>query len=272
MIEEIENILHQKIETIEPLFVGLSNDHVLINHTFFVRIEKKNGRKDVTPKEEAWIEEKYGNLFHPSFPTLFFDVDKNIKISLYQPHFEEFSSLNATKEQLKQIATLLKRLHALKEGKDHLSSFEPLKRMHYYRNEAQVEPHPLEKDIEENYTKYDQDLVICHHDVVPGNLLIKDGHIELIDFEYVGLDDPYFDLASFISENNIRDQQMIFFFLASYFLRKPQEKEIEKFAYYLKLNDLLWYYWALMMERKTHQEIFQEIAKEKEEHLRSPFL
>ena len=92
MIEEIENILHQKVETIEPLFVGLSNDHVLINHTFFVRIEKKNGRKDVTPKEEAWIEEKYGNLFHPSFPTLFFDVDKNIKISLYQPHFEEFSS------------------------------------------------------------------------------------------------------------------------------------------------------------------------------------
>lgn len=45
MIEEIENILHQKVETIEPLFVGLSNDHVLINHTFFVRIEKRMEEK-----------------------------------------------------------------------------------------------------------------------------------------------------------------------------------------------------------------------------------
>jgi len=272
MIEKIENLIHQQVETIEPLFVGLTNDHVLINHTFFVRFEKKNGRKDVTPKDEAWIEEKYGNLFHPSFPTLFFDVNQNIKISLYQPHFIEFSSLKATKEQLTQIATLLKKLHEQKEGLDTISSFEPLKRMQLYQKEAQITAHPLESWIKENYPNFHQEQVICHHDVVPGNLLIVHNHIELIDFEYVGLDDPYFDLASFISENNIRDQQMIFFFLEAYFLRKLTKKEIEKFAYYLKLNDLLWYYWALMMKRKTHQEVYLEIAKEKEEHLRSPFL
>lgn len=272
MIREIENLIQQKVETIEPLFVGLSNDHVVVNHTFFVRLEKKNGRKDVTPKEEAYVEKKYGSMFHPSFPTLFFDVQNNIKVSLYQPHFQEFSANNATQKQLIQIATLLKALHQQKEGLDQISSFAPLKRMQLYKEEAQVPSHPFENWIKENYPSFEQEQVICHHDVVPGNLLMIEDHIELIDFEYVGLDDPYFDLASFISENNIRDQQMIFFFLEAYFSHMPNEKEKEKFAYYLKLNDLLWYYWAKMMERKTQQEVYKEIAKEKEEHLRSPFL
>lgn len=43
---------------------------------------------------------------------------------------------------------------------------------------------------------------LCHHDLVPGNLLVGD-LVGLIDWEYAGNDHPYFDLASVINQNGL---------------------------------------------------------------------
>lgn len=57
---------------------------------------------------------------------------------------------------------------------------------------------------------------LCHHDLNPLNIIIENNKIFLIDFEAAALSDIYFDLASFIIEQQIpaRQQQ---FFLEQYF-------------------------------------------------------
>lgn len=271
MKEIIEKLLHEPITSLVPIEVGLSNDHFIVNHHAFVRVPKKDGRKDQYPRIEKQIEEEVASQFHPSFPILAFDEVKNIKITPYRIDFTCFSKENYTSSQIKQIAELLYSLHHYPTPSISFF-FDPLKRIEIYYKESQKEKHPLHEEIIKRTLPYYASFspCLCHHDLVEGNLLFIHQHVELIDFEYAGLDDPFFDLASFISENEIFDSSSLSLFLNTYFHREIQKEEKEKLSTFLRLNDLLWYYWAHMMYAKTQKEIYLEIAKEKEEHLSSP--
>lgn len=51
-----------------------------------------------------------------------------------------------------------------------------------------------------------QPLVVCHHDVHAQNMIFDaDGRLWLVDWEYAGLGDPVFDLASFASQARLAD-------------------------------------------------------------------
>jgi len=58
--------------------------------------------------------------------------------------------------------------------------------------------------------------VLCHHDLNPYNILWQDDIPTFIDWEYAGIDDRYFDLASVTVEFKL-DEQMCVLFLKSYF-------------------------------------------------------
>lgn len=60
------------------------------------------------------------------------------------------------------------------------------------------------------------DPVLCHHDLNPYNILWIDDIPTLIDWEYAGINDRYFDLASVTVEFKL-DKQMSTLFLKSYF-------------------------------------------------------
>jgi len=45
--------------------------------------------------------------------------------------------------------------------------------------------------------------VLGHNDLLNGNLLLVDGRIRLIDWEYSGMADPFFDLANFSSHHDL---------------------------------------------------------------------
>jgi thiamine kinase-like enzyme len=45
--------------------------------------------------------------------------------------------------------------------------------------------------------------VLGHNDLLNGNLLLVDGRIRLIDWEYAGMADPFFDLANFSSHHDL---------------------------------------------------------------------
>ncbi len=62
----------------------------------------------------------------------------------------------------------------------------------------------------------DYDPVLCHHDLNPYNILWEDGIPVLIDWEYAGINDRYFDLASVTVEFGL-DKQMSDLFLENYF-------------------------------------------------------
>ncbi|MBF0847095.1 phosphotransferase, partial [Streptococcus danieliae] len=82
---------------------------------------------------------------------------------------------------------------------------------------------------------------LCHNDLKEGNFLFTSNKIYLLDYEYSGINDPYFDIASFIAENNLNYQETITF-LKSYFF--DEKCNFRKLSIFLQFNDLLWYTWA----------------------------
>jgi thiamine kinase-like enzyme len=56
----------------------------------------------------------------------------------------------------------------------------------------------------------------CHNDLLNANFLNSDGKLIILDWEYAGMGDVYFDLANFSHHHALADTQ-IRFFLAAYF-------------------------------------------------------
>ena len=88
-----------------------------------------------------------------------------------------------------------------------------------------------------------------------------------LDFEYAGYNDYYFDIASFISENDLNYEETITF-LKAYFT--DEECNYDKLKVFLNFCDLLWYTWATLLYEKRNEEIYNEIAKEKLHRLKNP--
>lgn len=261
-----KNIIKTEITNLEKVELGLSNDHYLINDTYFVRVPKIIKRPDYNPLNEKIIESKIGEIFHPSINNLYFDEQNGIKVCNLITNFKIFDNQNICFTHIRRIAHTLKKLHNQKI--ENVEEFDVIKRLKLYKSFSNCTL-AKEKEIIDEYLKYSKDeKVLCHNDLVPGNLLIIDHKIELIDYEYASLNDPYFDLASFISENNIKDKTVIRFFLEQYFLCPIKEEQYAKLEAFININNLLWYYWALMMHQIDPKEIYLKIAEEKKDNIK----
>ena len=101
-----------------------------------------------------------------------------------------------------------------------------------------------------------------------GNILYSDTKDYLIDYEYAAKNDYRFDIASFFSENNIhyiyqRDQfdQVEFHGDIDPIIHVP----VQAFE---RMEDILWGYWANMLYEQRGEQIYFDIAKDKEKHYR----
>ncbi|MCU0988671.1 MAG: phosphotransferase family protein [Xanthomonadales bacterium] len=71
---------------------------------------------------------------------------------------------------------------------------------------------------------------LCHNDLVCENVLLLQGHaLLLIDWEYAGIGDPYFDLAVVVRHHDL-GKELTEYFLAAYLQRPPQQHEIRHLA------------------------------------------
>ncbi|WP_425641765.1 phosphotransferase [Marinomonas gallaica] len=51
-------------------------------------------------------------------------------------------------------------------------------------------------------------LSVCHNDLNPKNMLVKDGEVRLIDWECAGMNDPLFDFAVLVHAHHLNDAQI----------------------------------------------------------------
>ncbi|HEX9259593.1 MAG TPA: phosphotransferase, partial [Acidimicrobiales bacterium] len=58
------------------------------------------------------------------------------------------------------------------------------------------ELHPVSRSIESAFAAAPMPAVPCHNDLLPSNVLVDDGHVWLLDWEYAGRNDVFFDLAN----------------------------------------------------------------------------
>lgn len=88
----------------------------------------------------------------------------------------------------------------------------------------------------------------CHNDLAPQNWIeAPSGKIYLLDWEYAGLNDPAFDLASLLLESEFGDEEA-HAFLQDYYGRAATASEKIKVQMFEALQDVVWSAWTMAKE------------------------
>ncbi len=141
-----------------------------------------------------------------------------------------------------QLAALLRTLHRLPAI--HLR-MEPGERIRRYLH--QLPPHrqalkSLEKPLQEVLARSAPvPLTVCHHDLGRDNLLVSGGQLLALDWEYVAMGSPWFDLAVVIRDHGLADEDLETL-LRHYLGRPPDPVEFDA----LQAQDLLSRYLELL--------------------------
>ena len=265
-ISEIKNIYHviagKNAEKIELLKSGFSNHSYLINRDHVLRIKKASRDKFYNSKLEALVINKIAPL-KISETAVYFNEKDGTKLSLYLKRTKKIMS-QPTNEQMAYVAKALKKLHRAKIVTG--VSFDIINRLQYYKSRCidyvdTLYERKVILAVERFF--YQEPFVLCHNDVVNGNLLFRKRQVFLIDFEYAADNNPLFDLASFISENDIVDDKSRRYFLRQYYGKSIDEKQFRRLLRLIELQDILWYYWAQMHYVQTKESIYKRIAHHK---------
>ena len=92
------------------------------------------------------------------------------------------------------------------------------------------------------------ELLPCHNDAVAENFIKDpDGAINLIDWEYSGMNDPMADFAALFLENNFTQENQNYI-LSNYFNGIIPDSAFEKILCYQILWDCLWAQWTIIKE------------------------
>lgn len=265
-LSEIRNIYYvisgQRASKIDPLKAGFSNHSYLINNRHVLRIKKPLKDSYYDARQEAFAIKNVTPL-KISESVLFFDERDGTKLSLFLTRTKKIVDI-PTDKQLSLVAKTLHKLHRTKivSGK----SFDVFERLRYYKSKCvdfvdSIYERKVVASVERFYNS--EPFVLCHNDVVNGNLLFRSNKVFLIDFEYASDNNPLFDLASFLSENNIDDEKTRRLFLKYYFNKRCDEKIYRHILRLIALQDILWYYWAQMHYVASKEMIYKRIAHHK---------
>ncbi len=185
--------------------------------------------------------------------------------SLAQSDLEETSVLEA-------IAALLHRLHALPElgrgfdvptiAQGYLASLPDDSEM---RQTAEMLVKMLESQVSDVPTSF------CHNDVIAANFIRPGPNTDslvLIDWEYAGDNDPYFDLASLIAYNQL-DGRYADALLGAYF-GEAAAVDRERLAAQVRNYNALYWLWLATCEAVTPSASQRETLEKLRRGLESP--
>ncbi len=232
------------LEYQERFLGGMSNYtyHVIVNgNDYVIRIANPDGRVFVdyaSEKLHLFLLEP----FDITSKTLFYDTDTGIKISVYIPGDNLTAQLSH--EDYFGVARSLHALHDLEiEGVDYgqverLERYESLVKEHLTQEYFELKASWLQ----EYATTYrDALIVFTHGDAQRTNIVKSDEQYILVDFEFAGMNDRYFDIASF---GNIDFNDSLT--LLDYYLgRKALPHEIRRVKFHRMFQVLQWHVVAL---------------------------
>lgn len=239
IIKEAQKILKREVKVLTRLLGGMSN------YTYVI---ESNGEKYTfrQPGENAFhfvdrdIELKNIRLVEPlgiTNHTIYLNLETGIKVA----HYVEGTVLSTLKRQdhLKAVSDTLKVIHhsGLKAEND----YDPIGRLKKYEalNPIQLDKYYDLKNIWLNlYEHYKDDKhVLCHGDAQPSNFIIIENGALVVDFEFTGNNDPYYDIACF---GNI-DFDDALALLDEYLGHKARPNELKKMIFYRLFQTLQWH-------------------------------
>jgi len=96
--------------------------------------------------------------------------------------------------------------------------------------------------------KYKKQLVLSHHDLNPKNIIFSKNSIKIIDWEYAGVNDLFFDLASVCCEFTLSKKQQKL--LLNTYFKKTTKKDIKKLKSYMIIYKNLCLLWFKSLEKQ----------------------
>ena len=267
MQELLDKIFQSGAFIEKPLVGGMMNKSFIVNsngkrYVLYISTEQAN---EMVDRE---LEKGNQRLIYElglTSKNIYFDTKEGIKAN----EFIEGSSLDKINDyDIKKVAELLKKMHT--SGKLSKADYQPFKRFIAYEEEALS----FNPDLGEQYKKLRetlfvnkdflerQPLTICHNDAQKSNI-VKDlnDNYYLIDFEFMGNNDPIYDIATFgnglVSEG--------FECLVHYYNGKPTDDEKRRYYLWRIFVSLQWHNVAIVKhyrgEGKTHGYNFLKVAE-----------
>jgi thiamine kinase-like enzyme len=113
------------------------------------------------------------------------------------------------------LAPVVEAIRAIHAGPTLSWSFNPFRIVEDYRRISEErgvvvpnafdEAHEKAAWIESAFASDPMPLRPCHNDLLEANFLLRDGHVWIVDHEYAGMGDPFFDLGNLSINNAMSD-------------------------------------------------------------------
>jgi len=151
------------------------------------------------------------------------------------------------KKEIQLLAKNIKKLHKIKSIEKEYNIKKDLKQ--YKKNlkdeDANKSIQICKKELR-RLKKYKKELVTTHHDLNPKNILFHKNTIKFIDWEYVGVNDKFFDLATVCFEFalNRKEEKVL---LKSY-QKNVNKKDIKKLHSHMLIYEHLCKLWFMSLE------------------------
>ncbi|MGB7401180.1 MAG: choline/ethanolamine kinase family protein [Arcobacter sp.] len=205
----------------------ISNETVNINRKFEFEIQKKTYKKGIAGKP------------------LFLDKDKSFMVCEFlKGKHKKIISL----QEIKHLGKMVKKLHSIKSNVNPYDFKRPL---NYYKKtlnnqEASKSIHICKRELK-SLKKHKKTLVTTHHDLNPKNILFHKKSIKFIDWEYTGVNDSFFDLATLCFEFrlNKKEEKIL---LKSY-QKKVNKKDIQKLHSYINIYKHICKLWFMDLKK-----------------------
>ena len=261
----IKEILSPDAFIVSPLVGGMMNESCIVNannkkYVLYVSTEQANEMVNRSLEKDN---QKLVYSLGITSKNVYFDTDKGIKINEY---IEGHSLDKIYEYSLKKVATLLHVLHNSKELSK--EDYRPFVRFINYENEANSfaeeqddEYLKLRKIIFDNKDYLEsQELALCHNDAQKSNIVRSDkDEYYLIDFEFMGNNDPIYDIATF-GNGTVEEG----FALLNEYAPKPSMDLMKRYYLWRIFISLQWYNVALVKhyrgEGKIHNFNFLSVA------------
>ncbi|WP_297208436.1 sugar phosphate nucleotidyltransferase [uncultured Brachyspira sp.] len=183
--------------------------------------------------------------------TVFFDWD--VKITDYLEGYHSITDEDLNTNFFKLFVIRLKELHNIK-----LEDYKDFKPMSMHSEINKYESIANKKIVTDTQRDFvlsiadeieNDEQVLCHRDLLYGNIMYNGEDVKLIDFEYSGFSSKYWDLANFICESNMNDEQRSDF-ISLY--DGADEKRVRKAQI---LVNYIWGYWYIVNNAKYYSKV-----------------
>lgn len=261
----IKKLYDKKPLSIQYLDQGLTNNNYLLvfkDKKHVLRLPKLENATLFDYPLEKIILEKVKSL-NLDVPLLYYNAENGIKITEFIEGADHYE-----RQYLVEATHLIKRLHMSKLSAE--KEYDIVKMFNKYK---QYDEEPLfDTSFAYHYLHDAKELskdiqVLCHNDLVEGNFLFTKNRSYLIDYEYAMDNHPYFDIMSFITENDIQsleDRELIY---KTYFEREISDQIRAELKIFEIAHHVLWGEWASFMFHQYNEKIYYDIAKLKYKRL-----